>query len=370
MITIQKIENKRTVDGEEAVNVELRGLSTDTKPTEIAEKKVDNGSLFIEMDTGEIYFYDLGSESWVNGGGSTPSVEKFSFVSGGGFTFQKNQGSSLQNEITNIKNNVNMSSITTMNAMFAECPNLTSVDLTGLDTSNVTDMSELFYYDDSLSSVTLGDIDTSKVTKFNGMFAGCEALEELDVSSIDTSSATGISSMFSNCSLLTSLDIDNFNTENVTNMNGLFYSCEALEELDVSNLDTSNVTNIGYMFYGCRGLTSLDVSNFNTENVENMNSMFYDCDGLTSLDLSSWDTSNVRYVNNMFQYTNLTFLDVRTFEFSSINEEEEIDAVFGSADDEFNPNCLIVVKDATEKAWVEETYSWLTNVQTVAEYEA
>ena len=64
MITIQKIENKRTVDGEEAVNTELRGLSTDTKPTEVAGKKVDNGSLFIEIDTGKIFFYDLENEQW------------------------------------------------------------------------------------------------------------------------------------------------------------------------------------------------------------------------------------------------------------------------------------------------------------------
>ena len=64
MITIQKIENKRTVDGEEAVNVELRGLSTDQKPTEVAGKKVDNGSLFIEIDTGKMFFFDLENEQW------------------------------------------------------------------------------------------------------------------------------------------------------------------------------------------------------------------------------------------------------------------------------------------------------------------
>ena len=64
MVTIQKIENKRTVGGDEAVNVELRGLSTDDKPTEIGGKIVDNGSLFIEIDTGNMFFYDLENEQW------------------------------------------------------------------------------------------------------------------------------------------------------------------------------------------------------------------------------------------------------------------------------------------------------------------
>ena len=64
MITIQKVENTRTVGGEELINVELRGLSTDTKPTEIDDKKIDNGSVFIEIDTGNISFYDLENEQW------------------------------------------------------------------------------------------------------------------------------------------------------------------------------------------------------------------------------------------------------------------------------------------------------------------
>ena len=64
MITIQKIENKRTVGGEETINTELRGLSTDTKPTEINESKIDNGSVFIEIDTGKVYLYDLENQQW------------------------------------------------------------------------------------------------------------------------------------------------------------------------------------------------------------------------------------------------------------------------------------------------------------------
>lgn len=64
MITIQKIENKRTIGDNEAILVELRGLSTDEKPTEINDKIVDNGSVFIEIDTSAISFYDLENQEW------------------------------------------------------------------------------------------------------------------------------------------------------------------------------------------------------------------------------------------------------------------------------------------------------------------
>lgn len=40
---------------------DLRGLSTDTKPTE----NVPNGSTFFEMDTGDVYMFDESAQIWL-----------------------------------------------------------------------------------------------------------------------------------------------------------------------------------------------------------------------------------------------------------------------------------------------------------------
>ena len=64
MITISKIENERTNPENHYKLVELRGLSTDEKPTEINDKLIDNGSIFLEIDTGNVYLYDLDNEQW------------------------------------------------------------------------------------------------------------------------------------------------------------------------------------------------------------------------------------------------------------------------------------------------------------------
>lgn len=56
MITMYRKEGA-TYDKQE---IEYRGLSTDEKPTE----NVENGTIFIEMDTGKIYMYDLENEEW------------------------------------------------------------------------------------------------------------------------------------------------------------------------------------------------------------------------------------------------------------------------------------------------------------------
>lgn len=64
MITIYDTKNNKFKQEETFIIVELRGLSTDTKPTEINGKTINNGSTFVEIDTGKIYFYDLENEEW------------------------------------------------------------------------------------------------------------------------------------------------------------------------------------------------------------------------------------------------------------------------------------------------------------------
>ncbi len=61
MITIYERKDTRIEeDGDFKTSMELRGLSTDTKPTD----NIDNGSIFIEIDTGKIYMFDLENEEW------------------------------------------------------------------------------------------------------------------------------------------------------------------------------------------------------------------------------------------------------------------------------------------------------------------
>lgn len=47
---------------------EFRGLSTDTMPTgTYGGVNIANGSVYIAMDTEDLYFYDEGTSSWVGG---------------------------------------------------------------------------------------------------------------------------------------------------------------------------------------------------------------------------------------------------------------------------------------------------------------
>lgn len=64
MVTIFKTDVIKNTEEGQVIYGELRGLSTDTKPTEINDKAIGNGSVFIETDTQKLFFYDETSQTW------------------------------------------------------------------------------------------------------------------------------------------------------------------------------------------------------------------------------------------------------------------------------------------------------------------
>lgn len=64
MVSIYKVENSQINPNEYLISAELRGLSTDEKPVTIGGKTMANGSVFVEIDTGKLFFFDLENEQW------------------------------------------------------------------------------------------------------------------------------------------------------------------------------------------------------------------------------------------------------------------------------------------------------------------
>ena len=215
------------------------------------------------------------------------------------------------------------SAVTNMRGMFYDCFALKNLDVSNLNTSQVTDMGQMFYNCIGLTSLNVRGLDTSRLTSMEGMFWNCSGVTSLDVSGFDTSNVTDMGWLFFCCSSLTSIDVSGFNTSRVTNMEGMFTSCSELRSLDVKSFDTSQVTSMEGMFGECSSLTSLDVSGFDTSQVTGMNAMFACCSELTSLDLSGFDTSQVTDMGEMFfECSNLTSLNLRGFNTSQVKYME------------------------------------------------
>ena len=204
--------------------------------------------------------------------------------------------------------------------LFSNLTNVTSIDLSNMDTSGMTNMFNMFSDNTSLTNITFGDnFNTANVTNMGGMFKNCTILKTIDLSSFDTSNATIMASMFMNCQGLQNLDLKSFNTSNVTNMLYMFYNCSSLTSLDLSSFNTSNVERMDAMFYNCSSLISLDLSNFDTSKITDMTYMFNRCKSLTNINLSSFDTSNVSSLYDAFAgLTSLKVLDLSSFDTSKV----------------------------------------------------
>lgn len=95
--------------------------------------------------------------------------------------------------------------------IFNGAVNLTSADLSELDTSGATAMDRMFKDCSSLIDVNLKRFDSSNVTSMAELFSGCSSLEKVDLSSIDNLSVadpySGLSGMFEGCTKLSSITL-------------------------------------------------------------------------------------------------------------------------------------------------------------------
>ena len=64
MVSIYKTDNIKNTEEGRIIYGELRGLSTDTKPTKIGEDTVGNGCVFVEIDTQKLSFFDGSTQEW------------------------------------------------------------------------------------------------------------------------------------------------------------------------------------------------------------------------------------------------------------------------------------------------------------------
>lgn len=195
---------------------------------------------------------------------------------------------------------LNTTSALDMRYMFDGCTRLMSLDLSSFNTVNATNMYRMFAGCKSLTSLNLSGLKTGKVVNFSNIFLNCEKLKTLDVSGMDVSKAVNLSGMFGGCKSLTSLDLTNFKTTRANEMSYLFDGCSSLTTLKFTTIDTSNASNLSYMFRGCTSLKALDLTHFNTLKANNLSGMFYGCYGLTSLNLNSFSTVNVTKMETMF----------------------------------------------------------------------
>ena len=121
----------------------------------------------------------------------------------------------------------------------------------------------------SLQSISgMNYLNTSEVTTMIRMFANCSELTSLDVSNFNTDKVEYMAGMFNSCTKITSLDLCSFNTSNVTNMLEMFNGCSSLETIYVSDgWSTAALSEDYLMFMDCNSLVGGEGTAFDANHV-------------------------------------------------------------------------------------------------------
>lgn len=151
----------------------------------------------------------------------------------------------------------------------------------------------------------------------------------------------------------------------------LLFALMPTETIDLTGVERIT-TSCSYMFSCCFNVKNLDLSTIPQIDVTNTSSMFLNCRSLLSINLSPHAFSRVTDASYMFSgCSSLNLLDIRSFDFSKVSTSTNMFGATTTGNASNVPdNCLIIVKDATAKSWITSKFSRLTNVKTVAEYEA
>lgn len=316
----------------ESITIEKTNVvPNDAKYSKDISSKQDGSVIlwYTDKDNNSLYEISIGSENGsveanTNGSGMFAYLDNVSTLDLSGL--DTSNMTSMSNMFLNSKSLTNIdvsgfdtSKVVTMANMFKGCTNLENLNLSNFNTEKVTSMTQMFWMCNKLRNIDLSSFNTSKVTTMTHMFRECNSLESLNLSNFDTSNVKYFFCMFYNCNSLEYLDLSNFDTKNATEMTWMFLGCTNLKAIDLSSFDTSSVTDMTWMFWRCEALLKLDLSNFNTSNVTNMSGMFQHCSSLISLDLSNFNTSKVTIMTSMFYgCSNLKELNISSFDTSNV----------------------------------------------------
>ena len=142
--------------------------------------------------------------------------------------------------------------------MFKDMGNLASVDATGLDVSAVTSMNAMFRGCEALTTLTgLSDWNVSRVTDMSWMFESCIALPSFDIAKWDVSSVKNMDVMFRSCMVIETLDLSDWVTSSLEETSNMFMNCQALRTIWVGTgwiMEKVEFMYNGHMFQDCPNL--------------------------------------------------------------------------------------------------------------------
>lgn len=115
----------------------------------------------------------------------------------------------------------------------------------------------MFSGDINLTTVDMTTVDTALNSSLDHMFYNCKSLVSIDLSWMNTQSVTNMKQVFDGCSNLKEVNLTGFNFAQTTSIFGMF-AYTGFETLHIKDINNAPVlTDAGYLFRGCEQLAEI-----------------------------------------------------------------------------------------------------------------
>ena len=212
----------------------------------------------------------------------------------------------------------NMENITNVERWLQFCDNLLSLDLSHLNFGKVRSLRHAFSYNKNLKTVDLSNFYSETLDDFSAVFCYSNSLTFINLTNFNAPKLWEMIHTFRNCSSLISIDFTNFRAPKLNTLQSAFQDCISLKSVNLSSIESNDFRQMGDMFSGCYLIEFVYLPKITIKKEVYMGNAFKKCYSLKSIDLSNMYSS---YKSDQIfeECTNLTYIDISSFEFAPKN---------------------------------------------------
>ena len=211
----------------------------------------------------------------------------------------------------------NLTNVTDMSYMFANCNINGPANINSWNVSNVTNMAGMFYFNIFFNQ-NIGSWNVSNVTNMESMFSFARNFNQ-NIGLWNVSNVTDMNNMFG-YDVFFNQDISSWNVSNVTNMRAMFTFCRFNQNITAWNV--SKVTDMSEMFSSNINFNQ-NIGSWNVSNVTKMNRMFFGADSFNQ-NISAWNVSKVTNMERMFTGASLFNQNIGTWDVAKVTDMQQM----------------------------------------------
>lgn len=117
-----------------------------------------------------------------------------------------------------------------------------------------------FFHNSEITSIDLTELETEHLRNINGLFYNCKKLKEVDLSEKILKNIVDLPFLFAECDELEKVNLNNTDFSSASTLKGTFFQCNKLKTIELNNTKLNRKLILDRTFYSCDLLTTINLN--------------------------------------------------------------------------------------------------------------